>query len=211
MDDGIGIATAFPVFNPVGGGFWSKAKRVWGFVGLGLMEDLETRFGWGGTLLFRREILEDGGFELFSESISDDITLTRLCKEKNLGIAYVPEARPVVDCTETAKSFLEWSNRQTALSVLGNPRIFRVGIAYYSANVLLLLSALILSVFYVHWLVILLLPFALFVAKTYWRSGRSDPLTIPICFVVMFVYLYNMINSAFMKRIEWRGRTYGIR
>jgi hypothetical protein len=210
MDGNTGIATAFPIFNPVGG-FWSMAKHVWGFVGFGLMENPETRFGWGGTLLFRKEILGDGGFDIFSESVSDDITLTRLCKSRNLGIAYVPEATPVVDCSETARSFIEWSNRQTALSVLGNRQMLYVGLAYYSANALLLLSALVLSISYAHWLVILFLPFVLFIAKTYQRSRSHNILIVPICFVVSFVYAYNLANSIFMKSIEWRGRTYTIR
>lgn len=174
MSDDIGIATSFPIFNPVGG-FWSRVKHVWGFVGLGLMENAETRFGWGGTLLFRRELLEDGGFELFSESVADDIALTRLCRKRGLGIAYVPEARPIVDCRETAGSFIEWSNRQTAFSIVGNRRLFYLGLVYYSADLLLLVSAVILSIFYAHWLVLLLLPFALYVARTYQRSGRPDP------------------------------------
>ena len=211
MDEKTGICTAFPIFNPVDGGFWSKAKHIWGFVGFGLMENPKTRFGWGGTLLFRKEILSNGGFELFSESVSDDIALTKLCKEKSLRIAYVPEAAPVVDCKETASSFMEWSNRQTAFSVLGDRRILYIGLVYYSANALLLASAILLSIFYSHWLVILLLPFVLSTAKAYQRSKGADLLTIPICFLLAFVYLCNMISSAFKKTIEWRGRTYQIR
>jgi cellulose synthase/poly-beta-1,6-N-acetylglucosamine synthase-like glycosyltransferase len=210
MGDNVGIATAFPTFNPVGG-FWSKVKHIWGFVGQGLMENPETRFGWGGTLLFRKEILEDGGFDLFSESIADDIALTRLCQKRGLEIAYVPESNPMVDCRETAGSFIEWSNRQTAFSIVGNRRLLYVGLVYYSADLLLLVSAVILSLFYAHWLVVLLLPFVLSVAKAYQRSGRPDLLTIPICIVVSFAYLYNLANSAFMKRVEWRGREYEVR
>jgi cellulose synthase/poly-beta-1,6-N-acetylglucosamine synthase-like glycosyltransferase len=211
MDEKTGIATAFPIFNPVDGGFWSKAKHIWGFVGFGLMENPETRFGWGGTLLFRKEILGDGGFELFSRSVSDDITLTNLCKNRGYSIAYAPEALPVVDCKENAHSFLEWSNRQTAFSVLGNRRHLYVGLVYYSASVLLLVSAILLSLFYNHYLVILFLPFVLFVARNYQRSGGSDPLIIPISLVLTFLFLYNIANSAFMRRVEWRGRTYRLR
>lgn len=208
MDDKTGIATAFPTFNPSNGRFWSKAKQIWGFVGLGLMENQETRFGWGGSLLFRKEILDGGGFDTFSESISDDIALTRLCRAKGLGIAYVPEAKPVVDCRESASSFIEWSNRQTAFSVLGDRKLLYVGLVYYSANVLLLVSAIILTIFLSPWFAILLLPFALFVAKSYQRSGRPDITTIPICFIVTFIYLYNIANSAFVRRIKWRGKSY---
>ena len=207
MDGKTGIATAFPTFNPLGG-FWSKAKHVWGFVGFGLMENPRTRFGWGGSLLFRRELLEDGGFEKFSESVSDDIALTRLCRARGLSIAYVPEAGPVVDCRETAASFIEWSNRQTAFSVLGNRRNLYLGLVYYSAHLLLLVSSIILSISHSGWLAMLLLPFALYVVKSYRISGRPDPLTAVICLLLVFVYPYNMASSAFTREIKWRGRSY---
>ena len=114
-----------------------------------------------------------------------------------------PEARPVVDCRETAGSFIEWSNRQTAFSILGNRRNLYVGLVYYSANLLLLVSSIILSIFYSGWLAVLLLPFALYVAKSYQRSGRPDPLTAPVCLLLVFVYPYNMASSAFTR--EWSG------
>jgi cellulose synthase/poly-beta-1,6-N-acetylglucosamine synthase-like glycosyltransferase len=207
MDESTGIATAFPTFNPTGG-FWSKAKHIWGFVGFGLMENPETRFGWGGSLLFRKELMEKGGFERFSESISDDVTLTALCKARGLSIAYVPEAKPIVDCKETASSFIEWSNRQTAFSVLQSRRNLELGLAYYSAHALLLVSAIILSIWYSHILALLFLPFVLFTAKSYQREGRFDLSIVPICLILVFVYPYNLANSAFMKRINWRGKTY---
>ncbi|MDE1865538.1 MAG: glycosyltransferase family 2 protein [Candidatus Micrarchaeota archaeon] len=205
-----GISTAFPTFNPIGG-FWSKAKHVWGFVGFGLMENKRTRFGWGGSLLFRKELMENGGFERFSTSISDDIALTSLCKERGLGIAYAPAARPVVDCRESAASFIEWSNRQTAFSVLGNRANLYVGLAYYTAGALLLASAIALSIWYSPIAAILFLPFLLFVAKSYQRSGGHDPITLPICFILVFIYFYNMVNSVFLREVNWRGRRYALR
>ncbi len=205
-----GISTAFPIFNPIGG-FWSKAKHIWGFVGQGLMENPKTRFGWGGSLLFRKELMEKGGLERFSESVSDDIVITKLCKERGLSIAYAPAARPMVDCRETAGSFMEWSNRQTAFSVLGDRKILYVGLVFYSAGALLLVSSIILSIWYSAWSAVLLLPFALFVARCFRRSGSLDLAIIPICLLLTFIYLYNIINSAFMRRVEWRGRTYQLK
>lgn len=207
MDKKTGIVTAFPIFNPIGG-FWSKAKHIWGFVGFGLMENPKTRFGWGGTLLFRKELMKDGGFELFAKSVSDDITLTKLCKTRGLRLAYVPEARPIVDTKETASSFLEWSNRQTAFSVLGNRKILYLGLVYYGAGALLLASAIILTIWASYLFAILLLPFILFTAKSYQRSEEADLATIPICFILTFLYLFNMANAAFSKRVLWRGKSY---
>ena len=165
------------------------------------MENPKTRFGCGACLLFRKELMEKGNFQKFSESLSDDIAITNFCKAMGLSIAYVPEARAVTDCRETAGSFIEWSNRQTAFSVLGNRNILYVGLVYYSANALLLVSAVILSIWYSPFMAVLLLPFALFVVRSYQRSGRSYASTLPICLILVFVYLYNMVNSVFMRRI----------
>jgi len=207
MDKKTGIATAFPIFNPIGG-FWSRAKHIWGFVGFGLMENPKTRFGWGGTLLFRKELMKDGGFELFAKSVSDDITLTNLCKARGLRLAYVPEARPIVDTKESASSFFEWSNRQTAFSVLGNRKILYIGLIYYGAGALLLASAIALTIWASYLFAILLLPFILSTAKSYQRSGEANLSTIPICFILTFLYLFNMANAAFSKRVLWRGKSY---
>lgn len=208
MNEKSGIVTAFPTFKPADNGFWSKAKHIWGFVGFGLMENPKTRFGWGGSLLFRRELLKNGGFEYFSESVSDDIALTKLCKKLGLKLAYAPEALPIVDCKESASSFLEWSNRQTAFSVLGDRKILYIGLVYYWACALLLVSALLLSIFYSAWLALLALPFLLYAARSYQRSDLAGIWTIPICLVLTFVYPYNITKSAFLRQIQWRGRSY---
>ena len=60
-DKEIGISTAFPIFEPANQGFWPKVKHAWGFVGQGMMENKRTRFGWGGSLAFRRELISEKG------------------------------------------------------------------------------------------------------------------------------------------------------
>lgn len=210
LTEGVGISTSFPIFNPIGG-FYSKLKHVWGFVGQSLMEREQTRFGWGGSLLFRRELLDKGGFKRFSASLSDDIALTNMAKDRNLKIAYAPNARPIVDCDETLKSFAEWSNRQSALMALGNRQILKTGIAYYSASILLLLSAIILSITLSFWYAVLLLPFAIGLLKTYMRSNEHGAEMLLACAALNFIYLYNMLSASRMRSIQWRGRTYQLR
>ncbi len=210
LTKGVGISTSFPIFNPIGG-FYSKLKHVWGFVGQSLMEREQTRFGWGGSLLFRRELLDGGGLKRFSSSLSDDITLTNMAKDKGLKIVYVPEARPIVDCDETLGSFAEWSNRQSALMALGNRQILKIGIAYYSSSILLLLSAIALSITVSVWYAILLLPFVIGVVGTYMRSNRRGIEILLACASLNFIYLYNMLSASSMRSIRWRGRTYQLR
>jgi len=81
------------------------------------MESNITRFAWGGSLAFRSDLLEDEDLKEFSSSISDDISLLNICRRKGLKVAYVKDARVLIHSNDNFKIFLEWSNRQTALSV----------------------------------------------------------------------------------------------
>jgi len=58
-NQGIGISTTFPTFVPVDHSLWSYVKMVWGLVGKSLMSSRLTRFGWGGSLAFKRDIVDE--------------------------------------------------------------------------------------------------------------------------------------------------------
>ncbi|EQD35454.1 glycosyl transferase family 2 [mine drainage metagenome] len=87
-DKRVGISTAYPIFKPLGG-FWAEVKMVWGFVGNSMMESKRTRFAWGGSMAFTREIVNDKLLESLESALSDDITITQHAKMMGLGIAYV--------------------------------------------------------------------------------------------------------------------------
>jgi cellulose synthase/poly-beta-1,6-N-acetylglucosamine synthase-like glycosyltransferase len=207
-DKRVGLSTSFPAFRPIGG-FWSYVKFVWGFVGISLMESPSTRFGWGGTLAFRKDFLSKADFRRFSESVSDDIALTDIAKAKGLKIAYVPGIDIIIDSNDSFKVFWEWANRQTALSINGSGKVFYYGVIFYSASILVFLSAIILSIFVNPVFLLLLLPFIAGWAKTYRRSNGS---LAAICIypLINFVYLANLIKAKGMRKIRWRGRTYDL-
>jgi len=207
-EEGIGLSTAYPVFEPTGG-FWSKIKHAWGFVGQGLMDDERTRFGWGGSLAFRKNLLAGKDFAYFSGSISDDIALTRIAKGKGLKIAYVRDAEPTVKSDDDFNKFIEWSNRQTALFIHGNSKVFYAAMAFYCASVLLMLSSIVLGVLVSPWFLVLLLPIFIGAFKLWYRS-EGYIYMIPIYFIINSIYIYNLLKARQMKSIKWRGRVYEI-
>ncbi|MCL4403575.1 glycosyltransferase family 2 protein [Candidatus Marsarchaeota archaeon] len=209
-DRRIGISTTFPYFNPISG-FWSRMKMVWGFVGQGLMESKATRFGWGGSLAFRKELIA-GRKEMkyFGSMVSDDIAITRIAKAKGLGIAYCRNAEATVDCRESFGTFWEWSNRQAALSIAGSRRVLYYGLAFYWSNILLFISGIALSVLYSQAMLVLLLPFAVGAAKAYSRAKDVSVGTLAAFTISQFIYLANLIVASRMKSISWRGRIYDI-
>lgn len=209
-DGSVGVSTAFPYFRPVGG-FWSKVKLVWGFVGNGMMESKITRFAWGGSMAFRKGLLDEISFREFAASVSDDIPITRIAKRKGLEIKYVPERIVEVKSNDSFAEFKEWSNRQSALTILGNRKNFRYGVVLYSANILLLLSSILMAIIISPLFAVLLLPFVIGAVRMYMRAGVADPELFVAYLMVNFIYLANLIVANRMKYITWRGAKYHLK
>ncbi len=211
LDRGVGLSTSFPYFVSADKRLWSKFKSAWGLVGLGLIKSEITRFGWGGSLAFRKSLISNKeDFSYFKDSLSDDIALTRITKRKGLGIAYNGKCSPRVYCSESFATFFEWSNRQTALSILGNRKVFWFGVIYYTVELLFLILGV--SLFFLSPLFLVL---ALLYTANVYRSYRSlaEPSLsfFPILFVMPFYYLANLFIAKRMRSIEWRGRRYDLK
>ncbi len=204
-----GASTTFPYFNPVGG-VWARIKLVWGFVGLGMMESGITRFGWGGSLAFRKDIFRDGDFEFFCEFISDDIAITKICKKNKLDIAYVPDAQPLINSSDDMSTFMEWANRQTALSISSSDSVFTYGIIFYGLTIFLFLWAILASIFIWHLFLLLLIPTVTNGIKSARRTRKGKVSSTLISIFIPFLYFYNLIAAHHMKQITWRGRTYDL-
>ncbi len=206
-DRSVGLSTAFQVFNPVGG-FWSKVKHAWGFIGQGLLESERTRFGVGSSLAFRKDLMSRKDFRYFSDSISDDIALTSIAKGRGLGIAYVSSANPSSDCNDSFPQFAEWSTRQTALLTAANRRLLYFGIASYSAIILLQVSSVALAALVNPLFLLFLIPSIAGALRLYARSGRASSFF--IYFILNPIYLVNLVAASRMHEIKWRGSIYSL-
>ena len=213
-DHSIGISTAFPTFVPIDNGLWSYVKMLWGLVGKSLMSSRATRFGWGGSLAFRNDIIDANLFNMLVNSkysISDDISITKQSNKKGLSIAYVKDAEPVIYVKETKHSFIEWANRQAALTLLGYKNNLYIGIAYYSAELLLFASGIVLPFILSPVFAVLLLHFVISEYKAFMRSPIRPPMLSVIVILMPALYLYNLLKAASMESITWRGRSYVIK
>ena len=206
---GYGASTTFPIFKPIKNNFWSYAKEVWGLVGISLVENEKTRFGWGGSLAFKREIIDKKLFYYLSKSkyaLSDDISITKRVKDKNMKIAYSKDIAYVYT-KENFSSFFEWSNRQTFFTLLGSNKMFYFGIAYYSAEIILILLGGIFIIynpififFYSHLIKSIIVGY---------KRIKKINFKIIVAFIIMpFIYLINLIIAKNKKEIFWRGRKY---
>ncbi len=210
-DKHVGAVTAYPYFSPIkGAGFWAKVKMVWGFIGNSLMESEKTRFLSGASMAFRRGLLDKKSMEKFSTSISDDIAITRIVKEKGLLIHYVSKKVVRIPSNDSLGSLIEWTNRQTAFSIRAYKPNFRYGIVYYTASALLLYSAVPLTIFYSPYSAVLLLPYVIKAWKTYRRAEKKTADIAVICLFIDLLYLENLISARIRKEIAWRGVRYSL-
>ncbi len=209
-DNSIGVSTAYPYFEPKGR-FWSKVKMVWGFVGNGMMESDVTRFCWGGSMAFRKGLLDKKYFAIFSKAVSDDMAIAYAAKQKGLKVHYVNKSLISINQDDDFARFSEWSTRQTALSILGNRNVLKMGVAFYGANCTLLVCGTLLSIFASPIYLILLVPFLIGLMKTFRRSNKIYASIIPIYIIINFIFLANLLVAGRKKRIEWRGTAYELR
>ena len=211
-DKAIGISTSYPHFQPIGG-FWPKVKMVWNFVGENLLEKESSRFAWGGTMAFRKDLIGRKELRYFLNSrysVSDDITLTRICKMKGLRIAYVKGAQPIVKTDDSFEQFIEWSNRQTALTILGYSNNFKRGMFFYCSEIFVMASASLLSIYVSPIYLLLFAHLAVNWRRAYAKAKSADPAIALIVVMIPFIYVYNLISARTMKRITWRGSTYSL-
>jgi hypothetical protein len=204
--DDYGVSTTFPYFRSEGK-FWSKFKTVWGFVGRGMMESEITVFGWGGSMAFKRELL-DGKMDEFASDISDDMAVTRICKEKGLRIAYVPESTPDIYSPDDWPTFREWSVRQTSLLVSRNKDALKIGILLYGSMCLLIVASLVFSIFVSYFYLIWLIP--LLISEIKIRSRLRDRgFQYYLAGLLMpFFYTWNLYLASRTHKIVWRGTEY---
>ena len=202
-----GITTTFPYFKPMGG-IWSKVKTLWGFVGQGMMESDIIRFGWGGSLAFRKELINDASMKYFSSKVSDDTALTKICKDSGYNIEYVAGAQPIINSPDDFKTFHEWSVRQTALSISSDSRILYLGIAVYFTQIWVFIMAFILIPFFSLYSLIFLIPTLLGEIRMNERLKETYFSYYVIFLLLPFFYLYNLLVASFKDEISWRGNTY---
>ncbi|MGC8515963.1 MAG: glycosyltransferase [Thermoplasmata archaeon] len=204
-----GVSTTFPHFEPTGG-IWSRIKSVWGLVGIGLMQSRLTRFVWGGSMGFRRNLLEPEDIEYFKRHVSDDVAIMRIARKKGLEICYVQAAAPMINSPDDYRTFREWSNRQTALSISASRSILRYGVLFYSSEIILLIGGIVFSFFFTPVFLFLLAPYLLFAYRNVQNHHNGGLYVFLIALIIPFISMSNLIKAAGMDVIQWRGSEYDL-
>lgn len=208
-DQTVGIVSTYPIYESVGKpGIWDYIKKVWGYVGINMMEFRPTRFAWGGSIAFRKNFLNSQDFQEFSSSISDDSTLTKLCKEKSLKIAYAKDSTPVIYSKESRKTFMEWSNRQIAITLSYSKSAFYAALIIYGLTIFYLGILIPLSLLVWNMFLLGYIPFILLIILNMQREKNRSLRIAVATFLIPFIFIVNMIHGRKNSQINWRGSTY---
>lgn len=231
-DEGVGAATGYRWFVPVGGGLSSHLRAVWNAsIASALGERRERNFCWGGSTAIRRATFEKlEMLERWRGTLSDDFALTNALQAANLPIHFVPQCliASFEDCT--FGELLKFTTRQVKITRVYAPHLWKIVLAgnlffvttFFGGLALVIsrawrgeTSAVALS--------ILVTSFLLGVGKAFLRlRAVSQVLTsggvrlsaadylahLTLWPLTAALYLYNAIAAGFSRRITWRGITY---
>jgi len=232
QDETVGCATGFRWFVQQRGGFSTHLRGVWNAsAASALGANLKSNFCWGGSLAIRRETFERLNVrEAWRGCLSDDFAVTRLMKEANLSVYFVPQCltATVGDCS--FRELLEFSTRQMKITRVYAAPLWKASLigsfifaASFWTGVLLL--------FFVSdrhfWLtlILLLLILALGFGKAWLRLtavklvlkdyekklNRQFFAHLTLWTITPILYFYNCMGALFSRKIIWRGIEYRLK
>jgi len=229
-EDSIGATTGFRWYFPADGGFWSYVEAEWNAAGTNILFSNRYNFPWGGATAIRAETLDRINIhEIWSEAVSDDMSLNSALKNKGYMIRFLPQCTTATFADNNLQHFLSWAIRQTILTRVYNHSLWRYATVAYSffdlTSVLGIITAGLCVLFSSSWLlpsVLLLSPTLLGPFRSLHRNStfkRAMPQfrekfekaaykQAIASLIVPWVMTYCIIKSSRSREIEWRGRKY---
>lgn len=181
----------------------------------------KLNFAWGGSMAIERSTFEKLKIEeIWKREIVDDLTLTKVLKEKGYKIKFVPHA---ISESEEECNIFKWMNKQITWVKHYFPSLWKIAlflnVGMRASNIaglflifinplvgFLLLSPLFFDLIrgwqeYDTFVRLMEYPKEKFISSLYHVFLRP---------VASFIISYNLISSIFIKEIEWEGRKYSI-
>ena len=215
---------------PSRGGFWSAVAAAWNAGIVTMLGGHSHNFCWGGGMAIRRKTFDEiRGLEFWKGAVSDDFALTRALENAGRPIYFVPECLAPTLHDTTRRGLIEFTNRQIVITRVYSPRLWfgallthlsYCGTLIFAAGVILA-SAFDGSPWFSLALVALLIPLlaalkgamrlvAVLEILPDWRGKLLEWNWVwsSLAPLVPFLYSWNLLVSAFSRRIRWRGVRY---
>jgi cellulose synthase/poly-beta-1,6-N-acetylglucosamine synthase-like glycosyltransferase len=126
---GVGAATGYRLLCPKGG-FWKAICSLWDSVRLVAIDNPRISFPWGGSMAMKYELFRQLEVaRIWQKSLSDDLSLGQVLREKGLFIAFSPLACGITQPPSTLLEFWEWATRQMVWPRLYGRRLWFANLA----------------------------------------------------------------------------------
>ena len=229
----VGVATGFRWYLPVKGGFASLLRSTWNGGGVVFVADDKTNYAWGGAMAIRKKVFEKVQVaRVWESALTDDFPLTLAVREAGYTANFVPRCLVASHEDCTFSEMLEWTNRQTIISKVYHPKLWRrIALAHGIGNIILGLGTVLLAGFLIGMttdknillasiLILSMIPMEMInglillpAVKKMMPDHRKriHKLTWIYCLLAplaSLLALFNTIYSLFTNRITWRGVTY---
>ena len=213
---GVGVASTYRFYVPEPLSFLSLLRSVWNASVLSLLGNHDRNFAWGGGMAIRRAVFERIGVaEAWQGALSDDYALTHAVRRAGLKVSFVPGCLVPSYGAVGLLELLSWVTRQTAITRVYWPALFRVAMLHHGLYSIFLLlgpwaggkAGLLL------WLVVLALGAysggtraisSRWGRKYWWAYATLFPLA-------SFLTVQAAVRAFLSRRITWRGRVYEMR
>ncbi len=228
-DRSVGATTGFRWYVPVNGGVGAWLLSAWNASILSLLGE-RSGLAWGGATALWRDSF--GKWEIkqrWQGALSDDYALTAALNEVGQRIKFVPGCLTATHADASWRELLEFTTRQIKITRVYAPRLWAltcVGHLLFNFTFwggLLWLAWAALNGNFNFTLCSLLLFSCALGAMTGWTRATIAAHLLPVNReqlwpyrwvyaaagpLVSLIYLYNIVASAFSRRITWRGISY---
>ncbi|MEJ2646621.1 MAG: glycosyltransferase [Gammaproteobacteria bacterium] len=232
-DQGIGATTGFRWYHPPAPTLGSMLRSTWNAGALPFLVDPERNFAWGGAMAIRREIFDRAGIAAaWEHAVSDDFPFTLGVRALGLEVRFVPSCIAISYEASSLSETIEFTNRQSVISRVYFPPLWRAAAFGHSAGNLMSLYG---AANLILWLTsgslprliaagcLLLIPLQMASADRLFRSVRTlipqltvelDQLRWRYVLTAPLASLLSLVNTLYSlttRRIMWRGITYELR
>jgi len=224
---GVGASTGYRWFLPEPPGFWPLLRAVWDAVAAGMLGPGDNRFAWGGAMAIRKETFFEARVpEYWEGAVSDDYALSQAVHALKLSIVYAPGAlTPCVEHISMAR-FFSWTRRQMAITRVYSPGLWWPGLIAHIFYCAAMAASTVLAIRgYRPAAGALALQLAPGMWKGWGRARRARR-ALPghdrwfrrwtwahfvLAPAATWAWLAALASSAFVRRIQWRGRVYELK
>jgi len=232
IDGSVGATTGFRWYFPLHGGVWSHLGATWNASGTNLLFNARYNFPWGGGMAVRSEALSKIGIENeWATAISDDMALSSALRQHGYSVVFLPQCTVATFIQFDLPHLVEWATRQTVLTRVFNPKVWRYALVAYAFLDLVFLLGLVGLSLGVMLNPIWLIPSVLLLTPTdsgfmrSWQRYSTFRRVLPhlstefdrdryphvaVSFLVPWIMIYCIIKSSLTHAIEWRGRKYNL-